>query len=72
MATKKWKVLPGGRLVRWKQAEGEYRLPWRKRVEPRRVRNALNRRERRRAAEAIFRGDVEARPYIHPHEANTY
>ncbi|HEU0013287.1 MAG TPA: hypothetical protein VFQ45_06360 [Longimicrobium sp.] len=66
MAAKKWIVRPGGRIVRWKRSEGQRRRPW-LRGEPWRVRNALNRRERRLVRQALHRGRAHAHPHLHPH-----
>lgn len=68
MAAQKWIVLPGGRVKRWKRA----RTAKRQTVPPRWYRNRLNRRERRRAWHALFRGDAHAHPYLHPREASWY
>jgi hypothetical protein len=68
MASKKWIVLPGGRIKRWKRARTDVRQL----VPPHWYRNRLNRRERRRSWRAVFRGDAHAYPYVHPREANWY
>jgi hypothetical protein len=65
MASKRWVVLPDGRVKRWK-ASGRERF-WS--VPPHYHRNQLNRRERRRARKAIVRGNAERSPYVHPREA---
>lgn len=72
MANTKWKVLPGGRIKRWKKSESERGCRFTRGVPPRWYRNTLNRRERRRAAEALHRGSVERFPYVHPREAPWY
>ena len=73
MAAKKWLRLPGGRSKRWKKSRTDTR-PDRTRegVPPHWYRNTLNRRERRRVSRAVFRGEAEARPYVHPREAGWY
>ena len=68
MASKKWIVLPGGRITRWKRA----RTRKSDRTPPHAYRNMLNRRERRRAWRAVFNGDAHAHPYVHPGEASSY
>ncbi len=77
MATRRWKVLPGGRVTRWRKSRGDDRpgdgtTIWVFRVPPHWYRNLLNRRERRRAAEASSRGETEVGPYVHPREAAWY
>lgn len=69
MAKRTWKVLPGGRIKRWK-ASSQGR-DWR-RAPPRWYRNTLNRRERRRSKAAIKRRDAERAPYVHPRVASWY
>jgi hypothetical protein len=72
MAKTRWTVLPGGRIKRWKKSEREDRCYWLDRVPPREDRNLLNRRERRRARCALFRGDADRFPYVHPREMEWY
>lgn len=69
MATKKWIVLPGGRIKRWnrsRRSRGWGGVP------PHWYRNRLNRRERRRARKALKLGTAQAFPYVHPREAPWY
>jgi len=69
MAKRRWKVLPGGGIKRWKASttsKGWGGVP------PRWYRNQLNRRERRRARIAIRLGTAEAVSYVHPREAPWY
>jgi hypothetical protein len=68
MAKKKWIVLPGGHIKRWKQSKTEV---WGK-VPPRWYRNHFNRKERRRIKKAIFYGDAHAFPYVHPGVVSYY
>ena len=68
MASKKWIVLPGGRVKRWKQARAENRQI----VPPHWFRNQLNRRDRRRALRAIATGADQAYPHVHPHTGSWY
>jgi len=69
MAQRRWKILPGGRIKRWKaSSQGCEWLG----VPPRWYRNRLNRRERRRSRAAISRGQAEATPFVHPREAPWY
>jgi hypothetical protein len=68
MAAKKWIILPGGRIKRWKQA----RACNRDIVPPRWFRNNLNRRDRRRARIAIGNGLDRTYPFVHPHTAGWY
>jgi hypothetical protein len=73
MAATKWREVPGGRLKRWKKSHGDTRpMRYIDNVPPRWYRNMLNRRERRRVSRAMHRGDVEARPYVHPREAGWF
>ena len=69
MSTRKWIVLPGGRLKKWSAS----RTPsiWGG-VPPRWYRNLLNRRERRRVFRAIQNGSADGHPYVHPREAPWY
>lgn len=73
MARTRWTTLPGGRIRRWKKSRTDWRPGgwstdvWP--VPPRWYRNTLNRRERRRARRALFRGAAERFPYVHPREA---
>jgi hypothetical protein len=74
MASQKWRELPGGRVKRWKKSAGDFRpgggtTRFAGGVPPRWYRNLLNRRDRRRAVEALHRGAVEPWPYVHPREA---
>jgi hypothetical protein len=68
MAVRKWIVLPGGRIKRWKQARADNRAI----VPPRWYRNHLNRRDRRLATRAIAHGMDQPYPHIHPHTAGWY
>jgi hypothetical protein len=68
MAAKKWIVLPGGRIVRWKGA----RAGSRQIVPPRWYRNSLNRRDRVLARRAVAVGQDRTYPYVHPHSAGWY
>jgi len=69
MARRRWKVLPGGRIKRWKaSSRGRTWLG----VPPWWFRNMYTKKERQRSRTAIKRGDVEARPYVHPREAAWY
>lgn len=77
MAVRKWAVLPGGRVKRWKKSRTDdrpgARTTWfARQVPPHWYRNALNRRERRRASRAILRGDADASPYLHPRAATWF
>jgi hypothetical protein len=69
MAQRRWKVLPGGRVKRWKTSTP--RSTWLG-VPPRWYRNVYNRRERRRSRAAIKRGRGETSPFVHPREAAWY
>jgi hypothetical protein len=69
MATRCWKVLPGGRIKRWKASSEE--RPWLG-VPPRWFRNMYTRRERQRSRAATRLGEAEASPYVHPREAAWY
>lgn len=70
MAQRRWTVLPGGRVTRWKKSRGEWRPggwptgSWP--CPPHWYRNSLNRRERRAIREALYRGEANAAPYVHP------
>ncbi len=69
MAQRSWKVLPGGKVKRWKaSSHGHTWLG----VPPRWIRNVYNRRERRLSGAAIKRGRGEASPFVHPREAGWY
>ena len=72
MARKKWVVIPGGRIKRWKKSEGESRSWFSRRVPPHCYRNHLNRRERRCAKQAMLRGREAGHPHVHPREAGWY
>lgn len=72
MAKKKWMVLPGGRLKRWRKSMSELGCRFTRQVPPRWYRNSLNRKERRRAARAIRRGEAHRNAYVHPREAAWY
>jgi hypothetical protein len=69
MASRRWFVLPGGRVKRWR-ASG-HRNPWGG-VPPHWYRNMLNRKERRRVRRALHGGVAERFPYIHPSGAGWY
>ena len=66
MAQRTWKILPGGRIKRWKGSSRGSRWLG---VPPHWFRNSLNRRERRRTRAAIRLGRGEATPHVHPREA---
>ena len=68
MASKKWIVLPGGAIKRWKAARAGDRQV----VPPRWYRIRLNRRDRRAASRQIARGLDQTYPYVHPHTAGWY
>jgi hypothetical protein len=69
MAQRRWKILPGGRIKRWKASpQGCEWLG----VPPHWYRNTYNRRERRRSRAALQRGQGNATPYVHPREAAWY
>lgn len=70
MASKKWVVLPGGRIKRWK--ESRHGCRWISRVPPHWYRNHLNRTERRRARLALHRGVEADRFFVHPRVASWY
>ena len=72
MARKKWVVIPGGRIKRWKKSESESGCWFSHRVPPHWYRNHLNRRERRRSKQAMFRGREYGHPHVHPREAGWY
>ena len=72
MARKKWVVIPGGRIKPWKKSESESRCWFSHQVPPHWYRNHLNRRERRRSKQAMFRGREAGYPYVHPREAGWY
>lgn len=69
MACRKWAVLPGGRIKRWK-ASARPNL-WGG-VPPHWYRNVLNRKERRRVRRALHLGEAERFPYVHPSSAGWY
>jgi hypothetical protein len=74
MASTKWVRLPGGRWKRWKKSRSDDRpgvaTTWFvNQVPPHWYRNVMNRRERRRLARALFRGEAHAGPYVHPRVA---
>jgi len=69
MAQRRWKILPGGRIKRWKASS--HGRDWLG-VPPWWFRNLYNRRERRRSRSAIESGCGEATPYVHPREAAWY
>lgn len=69
MARRRWKILPGGRIKRWKASS--HGRDWMG-VPPHWFRNICNRRERRRSHSAIVQGSAEAIPYVHPREAAWY
>jgi hypothetical protein len=69
MASRKWTVLPGGRLKRWNASARPN--PWGG-VPPHWYRNGLNRKERRRVRSALRRGEAERFPYVHPSGACWY
>jgi hypothetical protein len=68
MASKKWIILPGGRVKRWKQA----RATKRQIVPPRWYRNSLNRRDRRLARAAVRTDRDQRYPHVHPHCAGWF
>lgn len=70
MAKKKWVVIPGGRIKRWKKSE--HGCDWIDQVPPHWYRNYLNRKERRRSKQALFNGDECGFPHVHPREAAWY
>jgi hypothetical protein len=70
MASKKWMVLPGGRIKRWKQSR--HSCDWISRVPPHWYRNHLNRKERRRAQHALHRDAEANRFFVHPRVASWY
>ena len=72
MPKKRWIVLPGGRIKRWRKSESERGCRWIDRVPPHWYRNLLNRRERRRARVVMVRGELERFPHVHPREAAWY
>ena len=77
MASKRWISVPGGRPQRWKKSRGDARPGWGttrfgRQAPPHWYRTHLNRRERRRLARALGRGDAHAGPYIHPRVAAWY
>lgn len=76
MATKKWIVLPGGRVKRWKKSRCEDRPGgWTSGYwpcPPHWYRNSLNRKERRAARRSIRRGEETARFHVHPRVAPWY
>ena len=72
MARKKWIVIPGGRIKRWKKSESESGCWFSRRVPPHRHRNHLNRRERRRSKQALFHRRADCHPHVHPREAGWF
>lgn len=77
MASQRWCVRPGGRIVRYRKSHSDYRpgggmTRFPHQVPPHFYRNMLNRRERRRVRRSIAHGDAEPRPYVHPREAAWY
>jgi hypothetical protein len=73
MAKKKWITLPGGRIKRWKKSENESGCNWVHKTTPHWYRNYLNRRERGKSRQAIFKGKAHSSfPYIHPGSASWY
>ena len=72
MARKKRAVIPDGRIKRWKKSESESGYWSSRRVPPHWYRNHLNREERRRSKQAMFRGGEAGHPHLHPREAGWY
>lgn len=72
MARKKWVIIPGGRIKGWKKSESESGCWFSHRVPPHWYRNHLNRKERRRSKQAMFRGREAGHPIVHPREAGWY
>jgi len=72
MARKKWIVIPGGRIMRWKKSESISGTCFTRKVPPRWYRNHLNRRERRRSKQAMFLGRETGHPLVHPREAGWF
>ena len=72
MARKKWIVIPGGRIKRWKKSESISGADFARQVPPHWYRNLLNRRERRRSKQALFRGKEDGHLYVHPREAGWF
>jgi hypothetical protein len=73
MASKRWTLLPGLRLKRWRKSRTDRRPGYgRESVPPHWYRNALNRRERRQSAHAVQHGEGRAAPFIHPRSAGWY
>ena len=77
MASQKWRVRPGGRIVRYRKSRSDNRpggctTVFARQVPPHFFRNMFNRRERRRVRRSIGRGDAEPLPYVHPREAAWY
>ncbi|MDQ3798473.1 MAG: hypothetical protein M3384_03395 [Acidobacteriota bacterium] len=74
MAKKKWIVLPGGRIKRWKKTNDKpKKYFWSANgVPPHWYRNQLNRRERRKIKSAISKREAHRFPYIHPRIAGWY
>ncbi len=77
MAARRWISSPGGRVKRWAKSRNDERPGWIttrfwRQVPPRWYRNEWNRRERRRAALALWHGEAHARPYVHPRETARY
>jgi hypothetical protein len=68
MASKRWMVLSSGRIKRWKQTRASDRQI----VPPHWFRNALNRKDRRKARGAIALGADQMYPFVHPHTASWY
>jgi hypothetical protein len=77
MAAKKWIRLPGGVWKRWTKSHNDDRpgsgaTGFGRQVPPHWYRNVLNRRERRRAARALYRGEAHAAHHVHPRVAQWY
>jgi hypothetical protein len=74
MAKKRWIVLPGGQVKRWKKSNDKpgKRFWSSKGVPPHWYRNHLNRRERRKSKSAIFKDRAYNFPYVHPRVAGWY
>ena len=72
MARKEWVVIPGGRIKRWKKSESESGSCFSRQVPPHWYRNHLNRKERRRSKQAMFRGREYGHPHVHSGEAGWY
>lgn len=76
MASKKWMVLPGGRVTRWKKSDSDRRpgrwYPPMYKTPPKWLCKQLHKIERQEVRLAICRGEAEPCYYVHPTDGANY